>query len=212
MIGIVDYNAGNIRSVERALEKLGTPYILSKKPCELAGCSRLIFPGVGDAAYAMEQLHASGFDVFLKEWAEAGKPVLGICLGSQIIFDYSEEGNVECLGLLKGRIRHFENIWKEKGLSSELKIPHMGWNDISYINGGSAVLKDVKEHSDFYFVHSYVICPDDSFIIKAQADYGIQVPAVVQNRNIIACQFHPEKSGLPGMKILQNYCSMESFT
>ena len=107
MIGIVDYNAGNIKSVEHALESLGFPFTVSKRPSELAHCSRLIVPGVGEAAYAMEQLSRTGFDSFLKDWSGAQKPILGICLGSQIIFDYSEEGDTACLGLVKGKIIKF---------------------------------------------------------------------------------------------------------
>ena len=206
MIGIVDYNAGNITSVERALNSLGIEFILSKKPQDLANCDKLIFPGVGDAAYAMEQLKLTGFDNFLKEWAAAGKPILGICLGSQIIFDWSEEGNTQCLGLVKGKIKHFFNIdnsLKQKGI----KVPHMGWNNLERKVSDCSILKNVPENADFYFVHSYVICPDDSKVVAATADYGIKVPAVIQSGNIYACQFHPEKSGKPGLKILENFCN-----
>jgi imidazole glycerol-phosphate synthase subunit HisH len=207
MTGIVDYNAGNIRSVERALDSLKVPYRVSKKPVELENCDRLIFPGVGDAAYAMQQLHITGFDRFLKNWAMAGKPLAGICLGSQIIFEKSEEGNTECLGILKGTIRHFSNVWKDNAVNSHnaLKIPHMGWNDITFSNGGTRLLAGVPEHSNFYFVHSYLIQPEDPSIVKAYADYGIRVPAVVEQGNITAFQFHPEKSGSYGMQILRNY-------
>lgn len=207
MTGIVDYNAGNIRSVERALDSLKAPYLVSKKPEDLENCDRLIFPGVGDAAYAMQQLHLTGFDRFLKNWAMAGRQLAGICLGSQIIFEKSEEGNTECLGLLKGTIRHFSNVWKENAVNSHaiLKIPHMGWNDIVFSNGSTRLLTGVPEHSNFYFVHSYLIQPEDSSIIKAYADYGTRVPAVVEQGNISAFQFHPEKSGLYGMQILRNY-------
>ena len=113
MTGIVDYNAGNIRSVEHALEHLKLPFILSKKPEDLAQVDRIIFPGDGDAAYAMGELKKTGFDSFLKEWAAAGKPLLGICIGAQIVFDWSEEGDTPCLGLLPGKIRRFSTIWKE---------------------------------------------------------------------------------------------------
>ncbi|MCR5289339.1 MAG: imidazole glycerol phosphate synthase subunit HisH [Treponema sp.] len=207
MTGIVDYNAGNICSVERSLSALQAPYLLSKNPSDLTECDRLIFPGVGDAAYAMEQLNKTGFDLFLKEWAHAGKPLMGICLGSQIIFDSSEEGNVTCLGLVPGTIKHFDSLIKQSGTSNtvELKIPHMGWNDLVYSNGGSSLLDGIPEHSDFYFVHSYVIQPVDSSIIKAYCNYGIQVPAVIEYNNISAFQFHPEKSGESGMRILRNY-------
>ena len=205
MIGIVDYNAGNITSVQRALNSLGIKNILSKNPEELKNCDKLIFPGVGDAAYAMVQLKETGFDKFLKEWTATGKPVLGICLGSQIIFDLSEEGNTPCLGLVKGTIKHFYNI--DSSLKNkEMKVPHMGWNNLTRY-GDCPILQDVPENADFYFVHSYVICPEDKTVVKATAEYGIQVPAVIQQGNIFACQFHPEKSGKPGLKILENFCN-----
>ena len=205
MIGIVDYNAGNITSVQRALNSLGIKNILSKNPEELKNCNKLIFPGVGDAAYAMVQLKETGFDKFLKEWTAAGKPVLGICLGSQIIFDLSEEGNTPCLGLVKGTIKHFYNI--DSSLKNkEMKVPHMGWNNLTRY-GDCPILQDVPENADFYFVHSYVICPEDKTVVKATAEYGIQVPAVIQQGNLFACQFHPEKSGKPGLKISENFCN-----
>lgn len=207
MIGIVDYNAGNITSVERALKSLGIEYVLSKNPQDLKDCSKLIFPGVGDAAYAMEQLAKTGFDAFLKDWAAQNKPLLGICLGSQIIFDWSEEGKTECLGLIKGKIKLFDSIDKDVLKAQGLKVPHMGWNNLEHVNGECKILKDVPETSDFYFVHSYVICPEDNSVIKAVADYGIKVPSVVQFSNIYACQFHPEKSGKYGLKILENFCN-----
>lgn len=220
MIGIVDYNAGNITSVEHALSSLKAEFILSKNPSDLEKCDRLIFPGVGDADYAMKQLKLTGFDTFLKDWAKADKPLIGICLGSQIIFDFSEEGNVECLGLLEGKIRHFDNVWKERHpdekeheqmamLYNTLKIPHMGWNDITYCNGSSRLLEGVPEGSDFYFVHSYIIQPKDPTIIKAYTDYGTMVPAVVEKGNIAAFQFHPEKSGKWGMQILKNFINID---
>lgn len=205
MIGIVDYNAGNITSVERALKSLGIEYILSKKPEDLKDCDKLIFPGVGDAAYAMAQLKETGFDHFLKDWAAAGKPLLGICLGSQIIFDFSEEGDTPCLGLIKGKIRHFDKLLPDAE-KKDLKIPHMGWNNLTRKNGGSYIFENVPENSDFYFVHSYVICPEEDSVIKAYADYGVQVPSVVQSGSIVACQFHPEKSGKCGLEILKNFC------
>lgn len=216
MTGIVDYNAGNIKSVEHALESLKAPFILSKNPLDLQQCDRIIFPGVGDAAYAMQQLKLTGYDRFLKDWAASGKTLIGICLGSQIIFEYSEEGETECLGLLQGTIRHFSSIWKERNpdenehrergmLYNELKVPHMGWNSITYCNGSSKLLAGVPEESDFYFVHSYVIQPKDPSIIKAYAEYGAMVPAVVEKDNITAFQFHPEKSGECGIQILRNF-------
>lgn len=207
MIGIIDYSAGNICSVERALKSINAEFVLSKNPEDLKNADKIIFPGVGDATFAMNQLKKTGFDDFIKNWVKSGKLLMGICLGSQIIFDYSEEGNVECLGLLKGRIKHFENLFAESKIEkNKFKIPHMGWSDISYQNSGSRFFNGIKENSDFYFVHSYVICPEDKNVIKATADYGIKVPACVEKDNITAFQFHPEKSGIQGIKILENFC------
>jgi len=215
MTGIVDYNAGNIKSVERALLSLGAEYVRSKNPKDLENCDRLIFPGVGEAAYAMEQLKKTGFDSFLKDWTAANKRLLGICLGSQIIFEHSEEGDVECLGILKGSIRHFKNVWKDLEDFSQstaspmqavsLKVPHMGWNNLAFANGGCHLFEGVDENSDFYFVHSYLIQPSDETIVKAYADYGCRVPACVESGSVTAFQFHPEKSGEAGLRLLKNF-------
>lgn len=208
MVGIVDYNAGNIKSVERALDFLGASYVRSKNPAELKNTDKIIFPGDGDATYAMKQLRELGLDVFLRESADYGIPILGICIGAQIIFDSSEEGNTECLGLIPGAIQHFSNLQSEQIANTEistLKIPHMGWNNVRYENGACAILDGVPENSDFYFVHSYVIQPKEKSVVKGFAEYGVKVPAVVQSENIFACQFHPEKSGEAGLRILRNF-------
>ena len=205
MIGIVDYNAGNITSVERALKSLKIDYIRSGNADELKDCSKLIFPGVGDAAYAMKELKNRKLDTFLKDWCLNNKALLGICLGSQIIFDWSEEGQTDCLGLIPGKIKHFYKI--NKSLQTQAyKVPQIGFNNLIKDNGECPILKDIPDNSDFYFVHSYVICPQDDSVIKAYAEYGIKVPAVIQKGNLFACQFHPEKSGKPGLKILENFC------
>lgn len=205
MIGIVDYNAGNITSVEHALEYLKADYVLSKNPADLKNADKIVFPGVGDAAYAMEQLKATGFDKFLKDFHASGKPMIGICLGSQIVFDYSEEGNTECLGLIPGKIVHFSKLVNK---DSNVKIPHMGWNNLEVCNGGSRLLDGVESSSDFYFVHSYVIQPEDSGVIKGYANYGIKVPSIIEKDNLTVFQFHPEKSGKAGLKILENFVNL----
>jgi glutamine amidotransferase len=208
MVGIIDYGAGNIRSVEHALNHLGIPSLRSAVPRELAGCTRLIFPGVGDARYAMGNLAATGLGSFLKDAALQGTPILGICLGSQIIFDHSEEGDVDCLGLLRGTVRHFSRLWEERPDATEaakegrLKVPHMGWNDVVTLGEGDGGIPAAP----YYFVHSYVICPGDAGVVAATADYGIPVPAVIRAGNVMACQFHPEKSGEPGLKLLRHFC------
>ena len=207
MVGIIDFNAGNITSLERALKFLNIPFIRSKKPEELTDCDRFMFPGDGDDAYAMSELKKSGFDIFVKEQVAAGKPLLGICVGSQIIFEHSEEGDSECLGLVKGEIRHFYSINPELK-NQNMKVPHMGWNNLTFENGECPILKGIKNDFDVYFVHSYVICPSDTSVIKASADYGIKVPAVIQSGNVFATQFHPEKSGEMGIQILKNFCEI----
>lgn len=206
MIGIIDYNAGNITSVERALKNLNIDFLMSKNPQELENCDKLIFPGVGDATYAMQQLAKLSFDKFILSQVKKNIPLLGICLGSQIIFDFSEEGNTKCLGLISGKINHLYSI--DKSIESKgVKVPHMGWNNLE-IKKECPILKDVPKNADFYFVHSYVICPDDSDVVSATADYGIKIPAVIHKNNIFACQFHPEKSGEPGLQILKNFCNL----
>lgn len=206
MIGIIDYNAGNITSVERALKNLNIDFLMSKNPQELENCDKLIFPGVGDASYAMQQLAKLGFDKFILSQVKKNIPLLGICLGSQIIFDFSEEGNTKCLGLISGKINHLYSI--DKSLEPKgFKVPHMGWNNLE-IKKECPILKHIPKNADFYFVHSYVICPDDSDVVTAAADYGIKIPAVIQKNNIFACQFHPEKSGESGLQILKNFCNL----
>lgn len=209
MVGIIDFNAGNITSLERALEYLKIPYVSSKNPAELAkaNCDRFMFPGDGDDAYAMSELKKSGFDVFVREQVAANRLLFGICVGSQIIFEHSEEGDTECLGLVKGQIRHFYSINPELK-NQNMKVPHMGWNNLSFENGACPILKGIQNDFDAYFVHSYVICPSDPAVVKASADYGIKVPAVIQSGNIFATQFHPEKSGELGLKIIENFCKI----
>ena len=224
MIGIIDYNAGNIKSVERALDALGIEYVCSKNPLELQKSDKIIFPGVGEANFAMKELKASGGDSFLKDFAASGKPLLGICLGSQIIFDYSEEGDTQCLGILKGKIRHFENLFKENNVSyigsdskrhgssgAVLKIPHMGWSSLTFNKDGTSgssdfyLVKNVRDGSDFYFVHSYVIQPESEDVVVMWADYGVPVPAVIHCGNVMAAQFHPEKSAECGLSVLRAF-------
>ncbi len=201
MTGIVDYNAGNIRSVELALLALKTEYRISKNPADLEGADRIIFPGVGEAKFAMHELRKTGFDLFLRDWVAAGKPLLGVCLGSQIIFDHSEESDTACLGLLPGIVRKFPAGFMARGL----KVPHMGWNDIGFRNGGSTLFDGVADGTDVYFVHSYFIDPADPAIVSATTDYGFPVPCAVKKDNIEAFQFHPEKSGSNGLRMLANF-------
>jgi len=198
MIHIVDYKAGNITSVQRALIHLGVESAITPDPDILRRSEKVIFPGVGQAASAMEVLRARGLDAALREAFTRGTPILGICLGSQIVLDRSEEGDTACLGLLPGVSKRF--VFSDPAL----KIPHMGWNRIRLVRD-HPVLKGVLAEEELYFVHSFYPQPEDPGCEIAECEYGSPFPAVIGRANLIAAQFHPEKSGPAGLRILRNF-------
>ncbi len=198
MIQIVDYKAGNVTSVQRALRSLGVESTLTPDPEVVRRAGRVIFPGVGSAAAAMEVLRERGLDQALRDAYTRGTPILGICLGAQIALSRSEEGGTACLGLIPG-------VTKEFALSDRsLKIPHMGWNSIR-IDRPHPVLEGLRAEDEFYFVHSYYPLPDNHGDVIAECEYGGYFPAVIGRDNLIAMQFHPEKSGPSGLRILKNF-------
>lgn len=202
MIGIIDYDAGNIRSVEKALHYIGEETIVSRDAETLLKADRVILPGVGSFGQAMENLHRYGLVPVLREIADRGTPFLGICLGLQLLFESSEESpGVEGLGLLKGKI---VKIPPKEGL----KIPHMGWNSLHLQNEGR-LFQNVPEGSYVYFVHSYYLQAEEPQIVKATTDYSACIHASVEKGNVFACQFHPEKSSRWGLEILKNFASIE---
>ena len=204
MIGIIDYSAGNLTSVARALSYFGYKWIISSDISELKKAERIIFPGVGAAQSAMESLKKFGLDEFLKETFSKGVPILGICLGTQIIFEESEEdGGTKTLGILKGKVVRFPDPLLFKG--EKLKVPHMGWNKIKW-QKSHPVFADLDPDYEYYFVHSYYVLPEDKNIILGTTFYGIEFPSVIGYKNLIAVQFHPEKSGKPGLQILKQFC------
>lgn len=196
-IGIVDYDAGNLKSVETALRFLKADYFISSDPDTLKTSDKLIFPGVGEAGSSMGVLKERGLDTFLKEFYKSGNPLFGICIGCQIVLDFSEENNTECLGLLPGIAREFSH---EMGL----KIPHMGWNQVEFSNT-HYIFKDVPDNSSFYFVHSYYPEVEHYGTSIAKTNYGITFSSAFSVDNLIAVQFHPEKSGPHGLKVLDNF-------
>ncbi len=201
MIAVIDYDAGNIKSVQKALEFLGGEVLVTRDPDEILAAERVILPGVGNFGDAMEKLENFGLVSVIKEVARRRIPFLGICLGLQLLFEESEESpGVQGLGLLKGKI---VRIPKEEGL----KIPQIGWNCLEYPSGGK-LFQDVPEGSYVYFVHSYYLQADDKEIVKATAEYGVKVEASVEQDNIFACQFHPEKSSDVGLQILRNFLAV----
>ncbi|MFJ5759670.1 imidazole glycerol phosphate synthase subunit HisH [Neobacillus sp. NPDC093182] len=200
MIGIVDYGMGNLFSVSKALERLNAAYFISGDKEELLRADALLLPGVGSFRDAMEVLQADT----IKEFAASGKPLLGICLGMQLLFEDSDEnGFTKGLGLLPGHVRRFSGTNAE---GETYKVPHMGWNKLEFVNS-SPLLKGLEE--DYvYFVHSYYVSAENSEVLLAKANYQEEVSAVVGKDNIFGMQFHPEKSSKLGMALLNNFLKL----
>ncbi|AFM39978.1 imidazole glycerol phosphate synthase subunit hisH [Desulfosporosinus acidiphilus SJ4] len=196
MIGIVDYGRGNLRSVEKALEKVGFEAKIMTAPRDLQTVDGVILPGVGAFADAMEGLKQGEWIEPIVEFARSGRPFLGICLGMQVLYEVGEEhGEHAGLGLLAGRVVKFP---------PGRKVPHMGWNSVSLLQP-SRLLEEIPSESYFYFVHSFYVLPEDSQDILGTSDYGIVFPAVVGKDNVWGAQFHPEKSSPWGLQLLSNF-------
>ena len=198
MIAIIDYDAGNIRSVEKALAFLGEKPVVTREPAEIIGADGVILPGVGAFGDAMQKLKTYGLDETVRTCVDKKMPFLGICLGLQLLFEGSEESpGVEGLHILEGKI---VKIPSEGGL----KVPHIGWNNLQFPNRGR-LFESLSGNPYVYFVHSYYLQAADESIVTATADYGVQIHASVEKGNLFACQFHPEKSSDVGMQILTNF-------
>ena len=198
MIAIIDYDAGNLKSVEKALKSLNQEVIVSRDSSEILQADKVILPGVGAFGDAMNNLDKFGLVDTIKEVTRKNTPFLGICLGLQLLFERSDETpGVEGLHLLDGTIRRIP-------AAPGLKIPHIGWNDLTFPNKGR-LFRGIEEHSYVYFVHSFYLEAADSSIVTATTEYGTRIHASVEKDNIFACQFHPEKSSRIGLKILQNF-------
>ncbi|MCU0713317.1 MAG: imidazole glycerol phosphate synthase subunit HisH [Pirellula sp.] len=206
-VGIVDYQMGNLRSVAKAIEKIGATAIVSSDPAELEQASHLILPGVGAIGDAIRELKQRNLVPWIKDWIRSDRPFLGICLGMQLLFDYSEEGGRhEGLSVLPGRVIRFRNEghpeWEHR------KIPHMGWNQVWSTKHDDAMLDGIGDQAFFYFVHSYYVVPDDSSCVWLQCEYGHRFCAAVRVGNMMATQFHPEKSQGNGLRLLTNFLSL----
>ena len=202
MIGIIDYDAGNIKSVEKALVYLKQDAVVSRDADILLKADRLILPGVGSFGDAMGKLRSYGLEEVIRECVSRGTPLLGICLGLQLLFESSEESpGVEGLHLLEGRIVRIPS-------GEGLKVPHIGWNNLSFPRGGRLFAGVNEENAYVYFVHSYYLQAADESIVTATTEYGVKMHVSVEKGNLFACQFHPEKSSDPGMQILRNFIAV----
>lgn len=201
MIVIIDYQAGNLTSVVRSLKALGVEGTVTQDPAVVAQATRVIFPGVGAAGKAMATLRELGLDQALRQSFQRGIPILGICLGAQIILEHSEENDTACLGLLPGRTRALPR-------GEGLKIPHMGWNRVRFLRD-HRIFKGLPEGAEYYFVHSYYPAPADAAMVVGVTDHGMEFPCAIGWRNLVATQFHPEKSGRFGLQILENFLAWD---
>lgn len=203
MIAIIDYGAGNLSSVKKALDYLGAESEITDDKEKIFSATHIILPGVGSFGDAMMSMQKKELTEAVKESAVSGKPFLGICLGLQLLFESSDESpDVKGLGILNGKI---VTIPKENGL----KVPHIGWNSISLRQKGG-IFKDLRDESYFYFVHSYYLKGADNDAVAATTQYGVEIECAVQKGNLCATQFHPEKSGEAGLKLLKNFIDMEA--
>jgi glutamine amidotransferase len=202
MVVVVDYGAGNLRSVEKALLSLGHAVQVTQDPEAVRRAESLVLPGVGAAADTMRALNGLGLSEAVREYVRAGRPFLGVCMGLQALLTGSEEGGWQpCLDLIPGRVRRLFDV---AAPLPGLKVPHMGWNRVHQVQA-HPIFDGIPNDSYFYFVHSYYVAPDDPSVIAATTDYGFAFPCVLIQENVIGTQFHPEKSSDPGLRLYDNF-------
>lgn len=209
MIAIVDYGMANLRSVEKALLKVGADPMITGDPAEIARAEKVVLPGVGAFCAAMSNLHHAGLDAAVRSHIAQGKPFLGICLGLQMLFDSSTEmGATEGLGVVPGQVVRFFEDGLPNPAAAELKVPHIGWNSLKFPTP-SRLMAGLSEGARVYFVHSYFPVPQQQSVVTATSDYGYDFCCAIEKDNIAATQFHPEKSGAIGLQILRNFASWD---
>jgi len=206
-IVLIDYGVGNLLSVQRAFEHVGHSIEITSNPILIMQADKLVLPGVGAFNKAMEAISSLHLSEYIKEFAKMDRPILGICLGMQLLFDSSEEnGSTKGLGLISGKVLSIRNY-----VMGGIKVPHIGWQALQmnkeFSSDGPSILSGIDHRDNFYFVHSYIANVEDKSHQEAYCNYGgIEIPAVVTHGNIMGCQFHPEKSGKSGLKIIKNFC------
>lgn len=205
MIAIVDYGVGNLFSLKSSMEAIGAETIVTSEESVLRKADKIILPGVGAFEDAIGKLKKTGLDKVIKDEAKLGKPLMGICLGMQMLLEKSfEYGEYDGLGLIPGEVRPIDEV-----IPKDLKVPHIGWNALKFSNDRHPIFKYINEGDFVYFVHSYYGTKCDKNVI-ATAEYGAELTAAVADKNVCGCQFHPEKSGDVGLKILRAFCEMEA--
>ena len=192
---VIDYQSGNLRSVAKALESVGVAPLVTSDPAALDKAEALVLPGVGSGPAAMEALDQRGLVGPIRDYLGSGRPFLGVCLGLQLLLDHTEEGDAECIGAVPGSV---------KRLPAGLKVPHMGWNSVN-LKRQHPVFDGIPDGSYFYFVHSYYAAPDDDKSVAGITDYGVPFCSIYANKNVVATQFHPEKSGRVGLRVYENF-------
>jgi imidazole glycerol-phosphate synthase subunit HisH len=204
-IAVIDYGMGNLRSVSKAIEHVAgkTPVVVTSDPAEVASAERVVFPGQGAMPDCMRELDARGLRQAVLD-AAAKKPFLGICIGEQMLFEWSEEGDVPGLGIFPGKVVRFSASRMQAPDGSRLKVPHMGWNEVRQV-APHPLWRDVADNERFYFVHSYYVAPAAAALTMGECTYGLPFTAAVGRDNIFAVQFHPEKSAAAGLQILSNF-------
>jgi len=195
---VIDYGSGNLRSVAKALETVGVSPIVTGDANQIASADAVVLPGVGSGPAAMDALRQRDLVEPIRECVTSGRPFLGVCLGLQLLLDRTEEGNADCLGSVAGRV---------KRLPDGLKVPHMGWNSVRF-KQEHPVFEGIPQDSHFYFVHSYYAAPDDDTWVAGTTDYGVSFCSIYARDNVVATQFHPEKSGRMGLRIYQNFVTL----
>ena len=201
LVALLDYQAGNIKSVENALKYSGSEVIVTSDPDVIDRANAIVFPGQGSCVSSMANIKSKGLDLSIKKSIASGKPFLGVCLGLQLLLETSEEGDTECLGIVEGKVKRFQD---------GLKIPHMGWNEV-LVTLDHPVFSGIPEKNFFYFVHSYYALPTDIKLISSVTEYGIEFCSSIAYDNVVAVQFHPEKSGDIGLKLYKNFINFISF-
>ena len=197
-IAVIDYGMGNLRSVCKALEFVGARPVLISDPAGLKGAGGIVFPGQGALGGCVKALKKTGLEAAIRDWIAADRPYLGICLGLQALFEFSEEADEPALGIFPGRVLRFR-------LPPEFKIPHIGWNKVRFVREDSPLRKGLGAEDQFYFVHSYYVAPEDPSIALCTTDYGVEFVSGVQKGNCFATQFHPEKSQANGLTLYRNF-------